>query len=520
MRSRELKRMLAQASKLTPPQRQESRRALGQLDESAQVVQTLESRAVECPQCHSERVVRNGHASGLQRYKCRACLKTFNALTATPLARLQHKDEWELQADVLRQGLSVHQAAEVLRVAPSTAFRWRHRFLQLAQGVKAQVLQGVVEADETYFLRSSKGQQVRTRKARHRGGSAAKRGLSDEQEPVLVARDRSGATADFILERANKVHVVAALAPVLASDAVLCTDSGKAFVAAARHLGVEHDALNLFKGLRVQGAWHIQNANAYHARLKNWMRRFKGLASSYLASYLGWFRALDRQLKVRANPRHSWLWRLALEPPQINGQRAIFFEHFRGNAQLIERAATQLLESESLTFTHPLTEYRNEHQGPRSRQGTVPGRARRCARWQPVPHPDGAVGHHRRRIQRREPEQRAGRGRRQLAPEAGQHHAERSGDRQPDCAVQGLIGSLSRDGHPVPSEVAVVVPGVGQHRFGRRFRNPARRPRDSSCANRHFREMLATIQHIGIISKRIAQWPIVLYFLGSLPIDS
>jgi hypothetical protein len=53
----------------------------------------------------------------------------------------------------------------------------------------------------------------------------------------------------------------------------------------------------------------------------------------------------------------------------------------------------------------------------------------------------------------------------------------------------------------------------GQHRFGRRFRNPARRPRDSSCANRHFREMLATIQHIGIISKRIAQWPIVLYFL-------
>lgn len=123
-------------------------------------------------------------------------------LTATPLARLRHKDKWERQAQVLRQGLSVHQAAQTLVEVSSTAFRWRHRFLQLAQGVEAQVLQGVVEADETYFLRSSKGQRVQARKARHRGGGAAKRGLSDEREPVLVARDRSGATADFIQERA------------------------------------------------------------------------------------------------------------------------------------------------------------------------------------------------------------------------------------------------------------------------------------------------------------------------------
>lgn len=44
------------------------------------------------------------------------------------------------------------------------------------------------------------------RKARHSGGSAAKRGLSEEQEPVLVARDGSGATADIVLERSNKAH--------------------------------------------------------------------------------------------------------------------------------------------------------------------------------------------------------------------------------------------------------------------------------------------------------------------------
>jgi transposase-like protein len=302
MRTRELKRLLAEAAKLTPLQKQALMNALRATDDTAQVVQAVEARELVCPHCHSKCIVRNGHASGLQRYKCRGCARTFNTLTATPLARLRHKDKWERQADVLRQGLSVHRAADVLAVAPSTAFRWRHRFLQLPQNLKAQALQGVIEADETYFLRSHKGQRVGARKARHRGGSAAKRGLSDEQEPVLVARDRSGATADFILERSDKAHTAEALAWVLTTDAVLCTDGGAALAAAARQLGVEHHALNISRGPRVQGAWHIQNVNAYHGRLKSWMRRFNGVASSYLASYLGWFRALDRSAQTPGKP--------------------------------------------------------------------------------------------------------------------------------------------------------------------------------------------------------------------------
>ena len=52
----------------------------------------------------------------------------------------------------------------------------------------------------------------------------------------------------------------------------------------------------------MQGAWHIQNVNAYHGRLKNWMRRFNGVASDYLASYLGWFRALDRSAQTPGKP--------------------------------------------------------------------------------------------------------------------------------------------------------------------------------------------------------------------------
>ena len=43
-----------------------------------------------------------------------------------------------------------------------------------------------------------------------------------------------------------------------------------------------------------RGAIHIQNVNAYHRRLKNWMARFHGVARRYLPNYLGWRHMLER----------------------------------------------------------------------------------------------------------------------------------------------------------------------------------------------------------------------------------
>ena len=158
----------------------------------------------------------------MQRYKCRRCHRTFNALTGTPLARLRQKPKWLAQAEVLRDGTTITQAAKRLNVARSTAFRWRHRFLVLPKTVQAQALMGIAEADETFFLHSRKGQRHLDRKPRRRGGRAVKWGLSKEQVPVLVARDRMGATANIILAADGKADLVAALKPLLPSDTILC----------------------------------------------------------------------------------------------------------------------------------------------------------------------------------------------------------------------------------------------------------------------------------------------------------
>lgn len=267
----------------------------------------VHSRPAVCRRCQSVRVVRNGQAGGLQRYKCRSCGATFNALTGSPLTGLRHRDKWLPQAEALDEGLSVRKAAARLDAHRTTAFRWRHRFLALPREIKAQQLAGVAEADETYVLRSYKGQRRRlraeqTHKPRSRGGRAAKRGLSAEQVPILVVRNRAGQTTDFVLEAANKLCVSAVLKVAVADDAVLCTDGSNMLATVARELDIEHHAVNTLRGERTRGAWHIQNVNAYHGRFKGWMHRFKGIATSYLPNYLGWFRALDRNAQTGAKP--------------------------------------------------------------------------------------------------------------------------------------------------------------------------------------------------------------------------
>ena len=114
MRTRELKQLLTQTDKLTPGQRDELMGHLSRglvFDLTSAIIEGRLAKRPGCPKCQAQHVVRNGQADGLQRYKCRGCKATFNALTGTPLAGLRHRDKWLEQAQAMDQGLSVRKAA-------------------------------------------------------------------------------------------------------------------------------------------------------------------------------------------------------------------------------------------------------------------------------------------------------------------------------------------------------------------------------------------------------------------------
>jgi transposase-like protein len=276
---------------LSGAQRAEVERALSGQQPLNQVVQVLESRIGadrQCPHCASPGATRRGFANNLRRYHCGNCKKTFNRLTGTPLARLRHKGRWHEFGASLAADETIVQSAQRCTVANSTAFRWRHRFLEAVTSVVK--LSGIVEADETFVLESHKGSRSLNRKPRKRGGSAKKRGLSSDQVPVLVAVDRSGATECAILQNLSAACLENALRPLLNSDTLLVTDGCTSYPPCAAALGITHEAINLSAGERVRGEIHIQTANSRHERLKSFLRKHRGVATRYLDSYLRWYK--------------------------------------------------------------------------------------------------------------------------------------------------------------------------------------------------------------------------------------
>ena len=61
--------------------------------------------------------------------------------------------------NTLIEGLSLRAAAQQCGINKDTALLWRHRFLHVISQHQATHEQGIVEADETFFLESFKGQR-------------------------------------------------------------------------------------------------------------------------------------------------------------------------------------------------------------------------------------------------------------------------------------------------------------------------------------------------------------------------
>jgi len=246
-----------------------------------------------CKHCNSKNYYRWGIGAGLQRYRCKDCKRTYNALTNTPLAGLHKKELWASNADEMIKGSSIRATAKACDIAITTSFRWRHRFLELFNKTGPTNLSGIIEADETYFLESHKGERG-LKSPRKRGGKAKKRGLSSEQIPVLVVRDRSQQTVVCQLSAANSASILEVLKPVIESSSVLCTDSSSVYPLVSKECGTLHKQLNIKAGIKViDKVYHIQNVNAYDSRMKLWLKRFHGIATKYLQKYLDWWRFLD-----------------------------------------------------------------------------------------------------------------------------------------------------------------------------------------------------------------------------------
>ena len=309
MRAREFKVFMEKAKHLSKNQINQVVNTLSPPAEDDTPIRKIElefALSPKCPLCSCSSAVKCGRYNGLQRYKCKECGRTFNALSGTSLSRLRRKDIWEKYCQALSDNLSLTKAAACCNVARTTAFRWRHRFLQMSTEQKQCT--GITEIDETYFRESYKGKKVLHRAPRRRGGLHI-RGLSKEQIPVVVARDRRGNTCDAVLKARTARDVAIGLSGKIHDNSLLCIDKSRTLVKFAKNSGLAYELVNAKQRRGREKVFHLQTVTAYHSRLKSWIAQFRGVATDRLPNYLTWRRLHEEHLPKPAD----WLLALANE---------------------------------------------------------------------------------------------------------------------------------------------------------------------------------------------------------------
>jgi len=292
--------MLNNIHRLSHSERTELRNSLANLDNLDHVsdlIETGQDTDRHCQHCGSHDVYKHGVRSNIQRYKCKTCKRTFNALTGTPLAHLRMKEKWLPYFDNLRLSHTLRESSKSLGINLRTSFLWRHRFIHWFSKDVPDKLPGIIEADETYFNFSMKGNRHLPRKPHKRGFQDVGRGLSRSLVCVFTACNRSHESVEKVAGRgAISSHwLEKEFAPFIPDDAIVVSDGHKSYEGFCLRLGIEHIVVSSKKGRRVRDAFHIQHINSFHQRLKSWIDfRFHGVATKYLEHYLGWRHELEK----------------------------------------------------------------------------------------------------------------------------------------------------------------------------------------------------------------------------------
>lgn len=233
-----------------------------------------------CPNCGGNKYIKYGSYKQIQRYKCKECKKTFSK-TTNSLWSYSKKDlgQWIKFVELMMKRKTLRFCAETLNINVATAFYWRHKILY---GLKIdsvpKSLNGNVHLNKTILKENFKGnRKIKIKQRRRNIWVVAARGSEDS---MLVMP----AFNDFWDWKAfdNKIY------SKIGADAYIVPYQDRYIkIMARRHNGgLEKEIIS------------EERIKYIIVNLRNWIGKFKGVASKYLEGYLSFFVLfnLDREI--------------------------------------------------------------------------------------------------------------------------------------------------------------------------------------------------------------------------------
>jgi len=236
-----------------------------------------------CPLCGSAKVARKADSERVGRWNCHGCNSSFNVLSGTIFEKTRLPlQKWFLAIGVLvnaKKSVSSCQLARDLDLNQKSAWYMQQRIRAAMLTDEGELLQGIVEADETYV-----GGKPRRANNRDDDSHNGKKGRGTKRTPVVGAVERGGRVVARVAENASQKALEGFLSSAVEkAGSLIVTDEWMGY--ARLHKSANHAVIR-HKRAYVDGIVHTNTIEGFWSLVK---RAFYGSHHHYSRKFMPLF---------------------------------------------------------------------------------------------------------------------------------------------------------------------------------------------------------------------------------------
>jgi len=213
-----------------------------------------------CPYCNCKK---SSNRKDVLRHKCQGCNRSFSVLIGTVMeATKLPLPKWFAAICLIlnaKKGISSLQLSRDIGVNKNTGWYLQKRIRQ-AMNDDDNILNGIVEADESYIGGSLTNKHQDDRKQYHKTGM-------EHKTPVLGMLQRKGKIVVKVLNKAWGKEIQPLMKQTIAKESKLVTDGFGGYKDLGKHYR-EHVILNHTKQIRRIGEFHTNTIEGFWSLLK------------------------------------------------------------------------------------------------------------------------------------------------------------------------------------------------------------------------------------------------------------